>query len=128
MKLERKGYRREQIEQVLQEFRQKGYINEERYRDSVIRRLLKKNYSDGIIRQRLEREGVSVSPQDIKAMRKEIQLSSTAQIQQLIRKKASHLSLDNPKSEEKVLRHLISRGYSYEQCRKNLIEFKKGIF
>ena len=125
MKLQTKGYDPREVEQVLEELRQKGYIDQERYRNSTIRRLLKKHYSNWSIQKQLEQEGVSASSEQIDEMRNEIHLNTEEQIRQLIRKKTALVSLEKPKSEEKILRYLISRGHSYEQCRKGLAEFKK---
>ena len=127
MKLQQKGHSSEHVEQTLEECKEKGYIREERYRDSVIRRLLKKNQSDWHIQQQLEREGIPISQEHIEDMREELQLNPETQIQRLIAKKVALLSPNDPKSEEKVLRHLFSRGYSLDQSREGWERFQWGV-
>ena len=117
MKLEQKGHSSEWVAPVLEECIEKGYLKEERYRDGLIRRLLKKNRSDWFIQAQLEKEGVAVSTEHIEEIRGELRLDPEAQIQQLIAKKMTLLPPNDPKSEEKVFRYLFSQGYTYDQSR-----------
>ena len=127
MKLQYKGHSSEHVDQIVEECIEKGYLKEERYRDASIRRLLKRNRSDWYIRRQLEREGIAVSEEYIEEIRGELHLNRETQIQQLITKKMSLLSSGDPKSEEKILRYLSSRGYSHEQCREAWERFQQDF-
>lgn len=100
------------IENVIQEMKKLGYINDKRYAENTIRRLSEMGKSRSFIRTKLKLAGIE--EEEIKALLSDTDELSSARL--LIQKK--HLGHDFKRD----LARLARAGYSYEIAREALEE------
>lgn len=125
-KLKLTGFEAEEIEETLQKLTEKNYLREDEYKRLLTRKLISKGYSDSMIKRRAEQESLEIGGDDLQVERTDLDLSSHDIISQLIQKKLRGRTvpserLERQKLKDKVLRFVMSKGHSYQDC-KELIE------
>lgn len=115
-KLIEKSFSGDEIEKAMSEVIEKGYLREDYYAEARIKGFMYKGFSIEHIIQRLAKEHVDVDRETVEKIFSEYGISKESQIQQLIEKKLRTLNKNNPKTRAKILRFLISKGYSYGCC------------
>jgi len=112
-----KQFSNEEIDNTLNTVIEKGYLNEKNYIRMRIRGLARKNYSMTYIQQSLLNEKLNVSTDKIEETFNEMGQSEDTQINDLIEKKLTVLQIrcEADKARNKILRHLISKGHSYNK-------------
>ena len=124
-KLLTKGYQREHIDTVIVKLSNQNYIREKEYTLSRVKSLLYRGYANGYIEKKLETEFLDVNTELIDAVRMELSLTSTIQLENLIDKKlkiCKKISTDNDKLKlkQKLFSYLSTKGYSYEDINEQL--------
>lgn len=121
-KLKLKGFEAPEIEETLTRLIEKNYLRQEEYQRLLTRKLIAKGYSDSLIKRRAEQESLQIDSTDLQAQRSDLDLSSQDIIIQLIKKKLRSRSiptdkLEKQKLKDKVLRFVLSKGHSYQDCK-----------
>ncbi len=132
-KLIARGYSLETSEKITKEFQDFGYINDQQYLNGRIRYYAKSKKSPFYIQQKIKSIGFNVSIEMINDVFDDLELSIEHDLFYHLNKKfkydkSSWDSLDySEKSKEKakLMRHLISKGYSHFDIN-SLIEKVKG--
>jgi regulatory protein len=120
-KAQQKQYPSEVIQQVIQEFLDKGYIRETIYAKSKTLAWYKKGISVSMIQRKLSMEKVFISAEEIKNWLCENQCQDDAEMTQtLVAKKMKNIDFSSLSTEErlkikdKALRYLVSKGHSFD--------------
>ncbi len=121
-KLKLKGFEAEEIDQTLNKLIENNFLRQEEYTRLLTRKLISKGYSDTMIKRRAEQESLEIEPADLQEQRSDLDLSSQDSITQLIKKKLRNRSipadkLEKQKLKDKVLRFVLSKGHSYQDCK-----------
>jgi len=130
-KLKLKGFEAVEIDETMSKLIEKNYLRQEEYQRLLTRKLISKGYSDSMIKRRAEQESLEIASIDLQTQRTDMDLSSQDIITQLIRKKLRSRSipwdkLERQKLKDKVLRFVLSKGHSYQDC-KTAIETELSI-
>lgn len=118
-----------EVEEVLEALKGKGLLREESYRRLFIRKWMMKGESEQKIRQRGSMEKLEFGPTEFHAIELELGFSDSESLEKLIQKKLRMKEIpsdfkEKSKLRDKVLRFLISKGHSFEDCRKALKNFQ----
>ncbi len=128
-KLKQRAVPAEEIEQVLVYLVEKNYLREENYLEARAKGLVTKGLSPKSIQHKLHSEGLEVSQEKIQEFMSDKGVSTDSQLEKLVQKKARTLSqekLQSPegrKERDKILRFLLSKGYSFSESKKALYRF-----
>jgi regulatory protein len=117
-KLKDKIYSIDEIENAIFEIKSKGYLREDLYACSRIKIFMEKGYSPEYILQKMEQENITICIENINAVFTEYRISQEDQIERLVRKKMQDKSDFDIKSENKILRYLISKGHDFSLAKK----------
>ena len=117
-KLKERKYSFDEIENAICEIKNKGYLREDLYASSRIKIFMEKGYSPTYILQKMEQENITITLENIDAVFNEHQISHEDQIERLVRKKIQGKSDFDFKSENKILRYLISKGHDFSLAKK----------
>lgn len=129
-KLKTREILQEDIEAIIEILIHKRYLREEEYTDSRIKQLIKKNYGNDFILQKLEQENLISNSENIDAIRYEFGMSSDDQLRALIEKKLRSKTIptdheNKMKLKNKVISFLSTKGYNYDQINSAIQEFIK---
>ena len=119
-KLKTRKFPANEIEDSINEIKNKGYLRENIYTESRVKAFMHKGYSPEYIRQKLALEHLTISTTEIEEVFIEHQTSQTDQIERLVRKKLQGKSDIDYDGENKILRFLISKGHDYSISKKIL--------
>ena len=89
-KLKDKKFIDSEIDDALNEIKNRGYLKENVYNEARIRSLMNKNYSPGYILQKLNQEHLDTKLEEIVEIFNENQVSTQDQIELLIKKKEGY--------------------------------------
>lgn len=116
----RKGWTPENTERVIQRLQDKGYQSDEAFAKMfATARLNAGRYSRRRIEQDLRGKGITSAT--INKVLDELDPSDLPAIQKLIAKRASRYD-----DESKLIRYLLSKGFSYDDVKKALAEYKEN--
>ena len=127
-KLLASGYEVDEIFQAISKLESKNLLNEKEYLRRKVNQLMAKGKSLSLILIELERENLSVTEDEITAFQLESGLDASHQIQSLIDKKCRYKNIsemnfeEKSKLKQKVLRFVLSKGHSLDDCRQYLDE------
>ena len=119
-KLEDKKFIDSEIDDALNEIKNRGYLKENVYNEARIRSLMNKNYSPGYILQKLNQEHLDTNLEEIVEIFNENQVSTQDQIELLIKKKMHGSTELNYEGQNKILRYLLSKGHDFDESKKCL--------
>ncbi len=128
-KLKQRGHAQQDIELVINYLIERNYLREENYLEARAKGMVTKGLSVQSIQHKLSGEGLEVTKERIQEFMTEKGVSTSSQLDKLVQKKARLLSQDELKSPEgrkardKVLRFLISKGYSFNESKKALYRY-----
>jgi regulatory protein len=115
----------QEVDEVIEALKAKGLLREENYRRLFIRKWMMKGESENKIRQRGAMEKLEFSDEDFKNAELELGFEDQDSLKKLIDKKLRSKVIpkefeERLKLKNKVMRFLISKGHSYEECKKAL--------
>lgn len=115
VKLRQRGYALEQIESVMEEFRQQSFLSDERFAQQYIDSRMQKGYGPLKIEQELKERGVDslIIQQSLQSVQDE-----WLHVIQRIYNKRFPEEISDTKDRLKRMRHLNQRGFTSEQIRK----------
>ncbi len=121
-KLQKKGYEKEEIEQVLQRLSEYGYLSDERYARAYIRRALPSR-SIRLICQELGQKGIRVTPESplVSEVLEEEDYSEESQLLSVILRRVRGKDLSDEKERRRLYGYLQRRGFSYHSIQKTMI-------
>lgn len=128
-----KGLEREEYERTIQDFCDRGYINEFEYARSKVKSDLNRGVSVTRALAKLEQENILLSEQEISSITNELSYNKESQIDTLLEKKIRYLDVNEIKSDfesfqklkAKLLRHLISKGHQYQDAQASINRYLK---
>ncbi|AUN96673.1 regulatory protein RecX [Bacteriovorax stolpii] len=114
-KLREKKFPANEIEDALNEIKERGFLREEAYSEARIKGFMSKGYSASFIKQKLQQEKLDVSEEYIYEIFDEHRVSEAEQIKKLLAKKLKGLSEDKEeahKERQKAIRFALSKGHN----------------
>lgn len=119
-----------EVEEVLEALKGKGLLREESYRRLFIRKWMMKGEAEDKIRKRGAMEKLSFEEDEFRNVERELGFTDDDSIEKLISKKLRAKDIPSDyesknKLRDKVLRFLISKGHSYDDCKKALTPYFK---
>lgn len=122
---------KEEVDEVIEVLKEKGYLNEEAYKRLFIRKWMFKGESEDKIRRRGSLEKLSFSSEEFLKVREELGFDDEDSLQKLIDKKLRFKEIpsdfkERQKLQDKVLRFLISKGHDYSCAREEVQKFFRG--
>ena len=117
-----------EIDEVIETLKSRGLLREENYRRLFIRKWVMKGESEDKIRQRAAMEKIAFTSDEFQATELELGISEQDNIEKLISKKLRSKTIPEDREERfhlknKVLRFLISKGHSFDDCKKALSSY-----
>lgn len=117
-----------EIDEVIQALKSKGLLREENYRRLFIRKWMMKGESEDKIRSRGAMEKLQFDAEEFKAIQSELGVTEEDSIERLIAKKLRSKVIPSDFEEKmnlknKVLRFLISKGHSFDECKRALNKY-----
>lgn len=121
-----------EVDEVLEALKGKGLLREESYRRLFIRKWMMKGEAEDKIRKRGAQEKLTFEAEEFINVEKELGFSDDDSLEKLIHKKLRSKEIPQDfasknKLRDKVLRFLISKGHSFEDCKKALNHHFKNI-
>ena len=115
----------DEVDEVIEVLKSRGLLREENYRRLFIRKWMMKGESENKIRQRGAQEKLEFSEDDFQNAGIELGFEDQDSLKKLIDKKLRSKVIpkefeERLKLKNKVMRFLISKGHSYEDCKKAL--------
>lgn len=117
-KLRERNYPASEIEEAINEVKEKNFLREDNYIEARIKAFMNKGYSPNYIQQKLEQEHLQVAEALIDDVFSEHKLTKNDQIERLVRKKLNLKTEINFEEENKILRYLISKGHDFTTSKK----------
>lgn len=114
-KLREKKFPANEIDNALNEIKERGYLKEEAYAEARIKGFMSKGYSANYIKQKLQQEKLTVSEETIYEVFDEHRVSEDEQIKKLLSKKLRVISDDKEeahKERQKAIRFALSKGHN----------------
>lgn len=117
-----------EIDEVIEALKLRGLLREESYRRLFIRKWMMKGESEDKIRSRGNMEKLQFESEEFKAVEAELGVTEEDNIDKLIAKKLRSKVIPSDFTEKmnlknKVLRFLISKGHSYDECKRALNKY-----
>lgn len=117
-----------EIDEVIETLKSRGLLREENYRRLFIRKWMMKGESEDKIRQRAGMEKLQFESEEFKSIEIELGVTEEDNIEKLIAKKLRSKVIPSDFREKmdlknKVLRFLISKGHSYDECKRALNKY-----
>lgn len=117
-----------EVDEVLEALKTRGLLREESYRRLFIRKWMMKGESEDKIRNRGSMEKLQFETEEFRAIELELGFGDQESIEKLIHKKLRSKVIPEEYEEKmslknKVLRFLISKGHSYDDCKKALHQY-----
>jgi len=114
-----------EVDEVLDALKVRGLLKEENYRRLFIRKWMMKGESEDKIRNRGSMEKLQFEAEEFRAIELELGFGDQESIEKLVHKKLRSKVIPEEYEEKmslknKVLRFLISKGHSYDDCKKAL--------
>ncbi len=118
----------EEVDEVIEELKNKGLINEVSYRRLFIRKWMFKGESEDKIRKRGSMEKLQFEEGEFEEVAQELGFTDEDSLEKLVEKKLRSKEIPtNPeekyKLQNKVLRFLISKGHDYSEAKNALKEY-----
>lgn len=120
-KLRERKYPAIEIDEVINEIKEKGYLKEDLYTEARIKGFMHKGYPPKYIRQKLAQEQLTVSEDVIMDVFVEHRVSVEEQIERLVRKKLPKIFPIEYEAQNKILRFLMSKGHDFSQSKKIMV-------
>lgn len=122
-----------QIDEAIELVKSEGLLREEAYRRLFIRKWMMKGESEDKIRKRGALEKLCFENHEFEACQHELGFSDENSIDKLVTKKLRGKAIPSTPAEkyklrDKVLRFLISKGYSFEDSRQTLTKYFSGSY
>lgn len=121
-KLNDRQFESEEIDAAIETLLDKGYLREDYYAEARIKGLMYKGYSPNYIVQKLAQEHVETTIETILEIFSSCDYSQESQIKELASKKLRGLKVSDPKTREKILRFVLSKGHDYGRCAATITE------
>jgi len=124
-KFQQRGHDQSEQEEALQKLRDYNFIDDERYAMSRIRSLIRKGRSAMFIQHALKKDDIYMDQDKILEVFEELGTTQDKQIQALIEKKMRLFqnkgqSIEDKKVKDKLVRYIISRGFSLSAALQNI--------
>lgn len=124
-KLSSRKYDCEIIKDVINKLLELNYLREEEYKNSKIKSLLIKGYSNSFIIKKLEIEKLEATNEQIDQIRNNQSITSQDSLDYLVQKKLRGKVIpdnfdDKMKLKRKILNFLASKGYSYQEAKDSI--------
>lgn len=114
-KLREKKFPANEIDDAVNEIKERGYLREEAYSEARIKAFMNKGYSANYIKQKLQQEKLTVSEEQIYEVFDEYRITEPEQIKKLLSKKLKGLSDDKEEAQrerQKAIRFALSKGHN----------------
>lgn len=114
-----------EVDEVIEALKSRGLLREENYRRLFIRKWMMKGESEDKIRHRGAMEKLTFDTDEFRSIEQELGFSEIDSIEKLIAKKLRSKVIPEDYQEKmglknKILRFLISKGHSFDDCKKAL--------
>ena len=114
-----------EVDEIIEALKSRGLLKEENYKRLFIRKWMLKGESENKIRQRGSLEKLDFSDDDFKNAGLELGFEDQDSLKKLIDKKLRSKVIPQEyeerfKLKNKIIRFLLSKGHSYEECKKAL--------
>lgn len=120
-KFKEKEYLPEDIEEVMCHLKEKGYQSDERFCSNFIRSGIERKWGISKIKQKLLYEK-KIDREMIESLLEEAAVDEVSPIINILNTKFKNSDLNDYKAKAKIVRHLMSRGYKYDNINKALID------
>ena len=126
--LQKTEFDQESIKNVVEKLKELNYQSDDRYKEMIIKKLLKKGRASSLITQELGMHGIECDREDIEVAKESLDLSDSDVIKNLIDKKIRQLK-DRPHKNmrESIIRALAAKGHSYYSFSKILDDSLKDL-
>jgi len=120
-KLQAIGLDKDQIDLAIDKIKRENFLNDERYQNNLVRKLIHKGYSSLYIQKKLELEGICISEEDIHLTFEELKIGSKDQIKMLMEKKLPgntiifKSEIEKQKTIKKLLNFILAKGHEFEE-------------
>lgn len=125
-KLKERGYPADEIDEAIQEVKNKKYLREDLYAEARAKAFINKGYSQNYVRQKLGQEHVSVTKEFIDDIYQEHKYSEVDQVRELVQKKLRGKKIEDYNHEVKIIRFILSKGHEMGAIKKVLKEYKNS--
>jgi regulatory protein len=120
-----------EIDEVISKLSERGLLQEENYKRLFIRKWMLKGESEEKIRRRGNQENLEFNDEEFESVKRELCFNDNDSILKLVAKKLRSKSIptntiERYKLRDKVLRFLISKGHSYEESKKAIVDYFKN--
>lgn len=119
-KLRERKYPANEIDEVINEIKEKGYLREDLYTEARIKGFMHKGYSIDYIRQKLQQEKLTIPLEKIGEVFDEYRITEDQQVERLALKKMGTILPVDFEQESKILRYLISKGHDFSRSKRIL--------
>ncbi|HLT23478.1 MAG TPA: regulatory protein RecX [Bacteriovoracaceae bacterium] len=122
---------KEEVDEVIEALKEKGYINEEAYKRLFVRKWMFKGESEDKIRRRGAQEKLTFTSEDFMMISQELGFNDDDSLQKLVAKKLRSKEIpsdfkERQKLQDKILRFLISKGHDYSDAKDEIQKYFKG--
>ena len=117
------------ISELIIKLEESGYLSEARYKEMIIKKLLKRGSSHRAISNELSLHNIHTTSNEIDEWQSSLGLSKKETINNLIQKKLKltpNKALQ--KKRESIIRFLLSKGYTYEEIKPSIEDRFKDHF
>ncbi|TDJ08982.1 MAG: hypothetical protein E2O68_01095 [Deltaproteobacteria bacterium] len=115
-KLQTAGMSDEMIQSAILKLKEQNLLKESAFIDSFVRKHMRKGFSISYIKEKLERDNITVDEERIKVIFESEDLTHSKQIKNLIDKKtpSNFRHIDRQKLINRLIRHLHSKGHNID--------------
>lgn len=120
-KLQALGLDGDQIDLAIDKIKQEKFLDDERYKKNLIRKLIHQSYSSSFIQKRLEHDGIYIAEEDINLIFEDEKIESKDQIKKLMKKKLPTIQIpfkseiEKQKTKKKLLNFILAKGHDFEE-------------
>jgi SOS response regulatory protein OraA/RecX len=120
-KLQALGLEEDQVDLAIEKVKKENFLNDERLKKNLVKKLIQKGYSPSFIRQKLECDGLFVKDDQILTIYGEEMITPKDQIKMLAEKKFNKSSIPNNSEVErqkvirKVLTFILAKGHDFDE-------------
>ncbi|MCY4523656.1 MAG: RecX family transcriptional regulator [Halobacteriovoraceae bacterium] len=122
-----KGFSCQETKDAIENLKSKNYLNERRFTQRQISKLISKGYAAVLIKMHLDRLKIAISSEEINNhiddCYQEMRITPEKQIIKLIKSRDQKYDKKGNKKKDYMLRYLLSRGHEKELCEKILNSF-----
>lgn len=116
-KLREKDFGAQEIEKLIEELIQLGYLNDADWIRAYIRRQIRQKYGQQVIRQKLVQEGFSAADFERQLEEELAGPEAEQSIRRLLETRYRSRKLSDPKERQKLIAALLRRGHDYAAIR-----------